>query len=193
MKNPSIASIIILVCFYGLFFLQACSKEHQDSAQVAQEMNVKNLGTTDDEKNAQFIVKAVEGDFASIKLAQLALSQSSDPEVKRLAEILERDHIKALNELRDFAYKKGIAIPAEESSDAKTKISDLEKGAPGEFNKAWVEEFIDDHEHTIKLFESAWDETNDVELKSWINHKIPGLRTRLDELTAYDRIMTSGL
>ena len=176
--------LLLGVCAIPLFFI-ACSSDKEDSAEQAQERNVENFGTRDDEKDADFIVAAVESSYAEIKFAQLALNKSKDENLKDIATQIEDDNSKILNELKDLSYKKGIAIPVEESENTKVDIQNFHKEPSDEFNRNWAKTMMDQQKKSLNYYESIQEKTGDSELKSWINETIPDIRYHLDSLTAY--------
>jgi len=171
--------------FLFLAFASCSPSEKEDSAEVAQTKNEQNFGTRDGEKEADFVVRAVEDHYAEIKLAQLAINKSSDTNLKEIARILEEDNSKVLNELKDLSYEKGIAIPVEESENIKNEIQDLQKKTQGDFNKDWLKKIRNQHEATMKNFESLREKTQDAELKSWITGTLHHLHS-LDSMLAYN-------
>jgi len=172
-------------CCFLASSVVACTGGKKDSAGLAQAKNEENFGTRDGEKDADFVVTSVEASYAEIKMAQLAMTKSPDMMLKDIAMQLEKDNSRVLNELKDLSYKKGIAIPVEESEHAKIDIRNLQKEDQQEFRKDWLKKIKDQHESTIRNFESTLKKTTDRELKSWIHETLPDLRSHLDSLTEY--------
>ena len=143
------------------------------------------FGKSLSEGDTDFIANVVAANYAEIKFARLALTKSSNPQVKHIATLLEKDHSKVLAELICFAHKRGIVIPAEESHDAKIKIISLKDRYLTEFDRRWCLELLDKHEMTIKQFEYMWEQTEDIELREWITSSLPGLMAHLEHLMEY--------
>ncbi|MEJ7644170.1 MAG: DUF4142 domain-containing protein [Chryseolinea sp.] len=170
-----------------VFAMASCEPKKQEtvadaeeSVEVAKEANDSTFEDRDDEKDADFIVNAVASNYAGIKMAQLANNKATDPKVKNIATMLEKDHTKVLNELKAYANKNGITVPmAETESDAK-EFADLEKESGAEFDNEWCDAIKDRHEKTINKFEKRIDKTEDPELKSWISATLPGLKSHLE-------------
>jgi putative membrane protein len=183
-----INTLKVLTGIAAMISLGACEPKKQEgvtdqeSVEVAKEANDSTFEDRDDEKDADFIVNAVASNYAEIKIAQLANNKATDPKVKDIATMLEKDHTKVLNELKAYANKNGITVPmAENESDAK-ELADLEKESGAEFDNEWCEHMKDRHEKTISKFEKRIDKTEDPELKSWISATLPGLKGHLDML-----------
>jgi len=152
----------------------------QESVEVAKEANDSTFEDRDDEKDADFIVNAVASNYAEIKIAQLANNKATDPKVKDIATMLEKDHTKVLNELKAYANKNGITVPMTETESDAKELADLEKESGAEFDEEWCESMKDRHEKTISKFEKRIDKTEDPELKTWISTTLPGLKHHLE-------------
>lgn len=168
--------------------LGACQPENkqQDSAEVAKDQNDAVIDNRDEEKDADFIVNSIASNYAEIKLAQLALTKSTDGEVKEMATQLEKDHTKVLKELQGYAAKNGISVPTQETNEAMEDRGDLAEKDAADFDEEWCEMVQRNHENTIENYESRIDKTEDMELKNWITNTLPGLRTHLQMLDKHE-------
>ncbi|MBA4056260.1 MAG: hypothetical protein C0490_16210 [Marivirga sp.] len=182
-----ITSLTTIAAVLLIAFISACQpKKQEDSADVAKEANDSTFADRDDEKDADFVVNTVAANYAEIKLAQLALNKSDDAKVKELATKLEADHTKILNELKEYANKRGIAVPMEETNEATKDITDLSEKDAKDFDEKWCEVLEDKHEKTINKFESRIDKTEDVELKNWISATLPDLKSHLEMIKQHE-------
>lgn len=167
-----------------VIFVTACGpKKQEDSVEIAKETNDAVLTDQDEEKDADFIVNTIAGNYAEIKLAKLAQSRSNDAGVKDLAEMLEKDHTQVVNDLKSYASKNNITVPIEESTDAKKDYNDLaEIQDVNKFDEKWCDALKDKHQASIDKFEKRLSRTDDAELKTWITATLPTLRMHLDML-----------
>lgn len=163
------------------------SGKNENSLNIAKNHNEKNFDKRVDEKEANFIVETIAGNYAEVKLARLALNKSTNPEVKELAKTLEADHAKIIQSLKGLANKKGIAIPLEESPKAKKEIITLSTSNEEKFNKQWCDLLADKHKKTIRKFENTWAKTDDLDLRNWINETLPGLKDHQEQLESCDK------
>jgi len=167
-----------------IFLSAACqSKKQEDSSEIAEEYNDEVIDDRTEEKDADFVVHTIAGNYAEIKLAQLALTKSKDERVKDVARMLETDHTKVMGELKAYANKNGISFPIEEDEDAKKDYNKLlEETDVNAFDEKWADMLKDKHEKTINKFESRLDKTEDPELKTWIVATLPALKNHLKML-----------
>ncbi len=172
--------------------LISCGPKSQDSTaeesvEVAKEANDSTFTDRTEEKDADFIVNAVASNYAEIKIAQLANNKSADKKVKEMANKLEADHTKILNELKAYADKNGIAVPLQEAETDTKDMNDLANESSEKFDKEWCKAMEDRHEKSINKFEARLDKTEDAELKSWISATLPGLKDHLGMLKNHDQ------
>lgn len=178
--------IKLLYCLVLAFALAACGTKKEDSAEIAEEQNDQKFEDRDLEKDADFVVNTVSSSLAEIKLAQLAKEKATDTKVKEVADVLEKDHTRVLNELTAYANKHGISVPLEETTEAQKDYEKLAENDGGEFDDKWCDALEDKHEKSINNFEERLDKTEDPELKDWITATLPGLRTHLEMLKERD-------
>src|SRR5690348_14024852 len=72
-------------------------------------------GTTDNSsklssKGAGFVKEASAGNQSEIALAQLAQTKAQNPEIKNLAEMIQKDHQQAQEKLQTIAQAHGITL-----------------------------------------------------------------------------------
>jgi putative membrane protein len=186
MKSISL-KILAAMMLVGLFISCEPKKQEEDSAEIAKESNDAALEDRDEEKDADFVVNTIAASYCEVKLAQLAKNRSKDAGVKEIANMLETDHNKVINQLKGYAAKNGISVPLEETEEQKKDINDLaSERDPNKFDEKWVEMLEDNHEKTIDKFEKRLNKTEDLELKNWITETLPSLKSHLDMLKKRD-------
>lgn len=187
MKSVTMLKTTTLALLLAVF-ASACepSKKQEDSSEMAKDANDETFTERDDEKDADFIVNTVAASYAEIKLAQLALSRSSDAEVKQMATVLVADHTKVITELKGYAAKNGIAIPLEETEAAMKDRNDLAEKNAEDFDKKWCKMLEGNHKKTVSRLEARIDKTEDAELKNWIAGALPALKSHLEMLKDHD-------
>jgi putative membrane protein len=184
MKSITVFSTFTALCL--LILVSACQpNKPKESVEIAKEANDAVIDDRDEEKDADFIVNVVAGNYAEANLAELALNRSTNDGVKKTATMLKASHTKIITELKGYAAKNGITVPLEETNDAKKEYTNLaEEKELDDFNEKWCDKLADNHEESINYFERRLDKTEDVELKNWIIATLPGLRSHLQMLRA---------
>lgn len=169
-----------------LILVAACEpNKPKESVAIAKDANDKVLDDRDDEKDEDFVVNVMAGNYAEVNLAELALNRSASEEVKKTATMMKAHHSKIITELKGYAAKNGITVPLEETDDAKKAYTKLaEEKENDDFNEKWCDKLADNHEESINYFERRLDKTEDAELKSWITSTLPALKSHLQMLRA---------
>lgn len=133
-------------------------------------------------KDENFIKKAATGGMFEIEAARLAAEKATDPQLKTFAEKLREHHQQASDELKQIASARGVTIPTQMPSKEKAMLDKLNKASGDKFDKEFISMVgLRDHKQDIRDFENARNETNDPELKAWIEKTLPTLRTHLAE------------
>jgi putative membrane protein len=132
-----------------------------------------------DSKDLEFAKDAAQGGLLEVKLGELAVSKATSKEVKDLAQHMITDHSKANEELKALAEKKDIALPTEMSKDGKDIYEKLSKKSVEDFDKAYTEQMVKDHEKDIDKFAKEAEKGKDEDLKNWATKTLPTLKHHL--------------
>lgn len=171
---------------FAVLMLASCENQDskkEDSKDIAQKENDDKFNTKTGEKDAQFVVDAVSGNYYEIRLSKYALQKSSNGEIKNIAQMMIDDHTAMLNSLKTLASAKSISIPNEDSTESAKEIKDLDDKKPADFDKAWTDEMIDKHKATVNKMENVQkDDSTDADIKSLVDGALPKVRSHLDML-----------
>lgn len=174
MKKLSIAIVA------AVFVLSVSCKNHENSSnETAKEENKEKFDTTDVKKDADFAVKAASGGMMEVELGNLAMTNGSSQQVKDFGQSMVSDHSKANDELKTLAASKNITLPTTPNADMQKKIDDLKKKQGRDFDKAYIDLMVDDHNEDVDDFQKEGDKGNDPDLKSWAAGKVPVLQHHL--------------
>jgi putative membrane protein len=125
-----------------------------------------------------FWTKAAQGGMAEVELAKLALQKSQNADVKKFAQTMVTDHTKANNELKTLAAKKSVVLPTDIGSH-KSTMDDLSKLSGADFDKAYVDAMVEDHEEDVDLFDDNTD-NSDADIKAFTTKTLPTLKSHLE-------------
>lgn len=135
--------------------------------------------TTLSKADQDFMSKAAQGGLAEVSLGSLAAQKGMSADVKSFGNRMVNDHGKANDELKQLAQNKGFTLPTDMDADSK-KLQDELNGKNGkDFDKAYVDNMVKDHEKDVKDFEKASKDANDPDLKSWAAKTLPTLQDHL--------------
>ena len=169
------------------FALQSCgggntNTSHDDSVDSAKDVNEATAPV--DNESSDFAVKAASGGMMEVKLGEIAQQNASLPRVKAFGQMMVQDHSKANEELKSLAGSKNVTLPDSVGEDHSKHIQDLSKKTGKDFDKAYIDMMVDDHNEDIDMFDKASKDLKDADLKAFAGKTLPTLRAHLDSAKA---------
>jgi len=181
--------MLAAVLFAGLVSCGNKKTETEDSKEVAEEQNDQKFDETKTEDDTEFAVEAADGGMFEVQLGQLAQANASSAEVKNFAKMMVDDHSKANDELKATAAQKNISLPGALSDKCQKKYDELAGKTGEEFDKAYIDLMVSDHEEDLDAFKKEAENGKDADLKAWAAGKVPTLQHHLDAAkTAQDAV-----
>ena len=180
MNKIIITAPIVLAILIGACQQKKDVWSNEQGVTDAKAANDSSFTDRSEENDADFVVNTIAGNWAEIKMAQLAKNKSGNADIQSAAGKLEEQHMKMITELRAYADKKGIAIPLEETNRDANELADLDQETSQEFDEAWCKQMRQRHEKSIRRFEARGKRTDEQELREWINATLPELKAHLD-------------
>jgi putative membrane protein len=177
----------------GLITITACKNTHKtDSKATVDTLNNMKDSVVDSSKSitkslvmqvshddARFAVAAATGGKTEVELGRLATQNAGASAVKEFGSMMVKDHSAAGEKLKALAKAKGITLPDSlDESGFKIKARLLAKSGQ-DFDKAYVDDMIGDHQQDIKEFESAIPKLKDPELRAFAISTLPTLKMHL--------------
>src|SRR5205823_7577638 len=102
-----------------------------------------------------FATKAAQGNIAEISGGAAAAQKGTSPDVKTFGNRMVTDHGKALDELKQLAQIKGIALPTDVNAEQKAMADKLAKLSGKDFDKQYATDMVEDHAKDAEEFEKA--------------------------------------
>jgi len=138
------------------------------------------FGQKDDKlADKDFVAQAASGGQFEVKSSQLALQKSTNTDLKTFASQMVNDHSKANQELMTLASRKGWAIPQAMDAEHTEMLNRLGKMQSTDFDKAYGDIQLKEHEKAVALFGQAAKDAQDNDLKAWAARTLPALREHL--------------
>jgi putative membrane protein len=131
-------------------------------------------------KDARFIKKVADANMTEIKLARVAADNGQKQEVKDFAARMTKDHGNAGDQLKPIAEKLKVSIPDQVSAEHQQTIDKLSKLKGDEFDKAYAEAMVKDHQKVVAMFEKIEGELQDPDLKKFAQDTLPTLKEHLE-------------
>ena len=144
---------------------------------------ISNLAGGTTSSASSFVNDAAQGGMAEVELGKLAASKGQNAEVKKFGQMMMVDHGKANAELKALAAKKQMTLPADIGSH-KSTMDDLSKKTGADFDKAYVDAMVDDHETDVSAFQKQADGAADADIKAFAAKTLPVLKKHLEAIKA---------
>ncbi|GAB3924966.1 DUF4142 domain-containing protein [Mucilaginibacter myungsuensis] len=132
------------------------------------------------EDAAKFLVKAYESGMYEVELAQLAVKQSANVEVKKLATHLVTAHKDINTKMQKIALDGNYKLPGGIDSDHAKAEGDLSKLTGAEFDKKFMEIIKSGHEKSVETYEDAAKGLGAGATKSFATATLPMIKSHLD-------------
>lgn len=132
-------------------------------------------------QDREFIDGAAQGGLFEVKAGQLAQQRAQADDVKQLGKRMVDDHTAVNGRLQQLAQQKGLSVPQQLDKKHQDKIDSLSKKTGLDFDKAYVDEMVDDHKKNVDHFDKAAKDAKDPDVKAFASSTLPALR---DHLTA---------
>jgi putative membrane protein len=125
--------------------------------------------------DTEFYQQAMDGNRKEIAAATMGQAQAQDASVKDYAQMLVTDHTAMGQKLAEAA---GMAVAATPAPDA-TATADLQGQSGADFDRAFIDKMVMDHQKTIAMFENASQNASTDAAKSLAQDALPKLREHL--------------
>ncbi|PYM18584.1 MAG: DUF305 domain-containing protein [Candidatus Rokuibacteriota bacterium] len=129
----------------------------------------------------KFVMEAAHGNMAEVELGKLAADKGASDAVKQFGKRMTDDHGKANAELKDFAEKKGLTLPADLDAKHKQLRDRLAKLNGADFDRAYANEMVKDHKKDVADFKREAKGAKDPDLKAWASKTLPTLEDHLKQ------------
>jgi putative membrane protein len=121
-----------------------------------------------------FVRDMAVANMAEIELGKLAPERSTDDEVKKFAQLMIDDHTKSLNSLTAIAAQHNVPVPAELDGKHARLRDKIAKWHGTEFDRAYMDAMVDEHEDVLDELEPRVDETKLAEYKAEMADRVAG-------------------
>jgi len=171
-------NICFLLLVAALFGLSACNRN--DSVQAAREdERSPALSATPAEQD--FMMKAAQAHLAEIDMARIAMQKTANSDVKDFANMIQKDHTHALEDLMDLMQKKGMSQQNVLSPDAKTDIEKMTAISGTEMDREFANTMVADHQKAIEMFRDHVSIARSLDVKKYAEDLLPELEMHLEK------------
>ena len=133
-----------------------------------------------DKTDRNFVEKAAGGGLAEVEMGRMAQDKAQNDQVKQFGQRMVDDHSRANQQLMQIAGSKNITLPTQPDSEHRKKAQELQKLSGARFDRAYMQDMVQDHRKDISLFEKQAKQGKDADLKQFAEQTLPVLREHYD-------------
>jgi putative membrane protein len=148
----------------------------------ANDQTSKEKSSSERFSDRHFLVKAAEGGMAEVELGKIAQEKASSPNVKQFGAHMVADHSKANEELKGIAQQKGVSIPAKLDARHQATVDRLNKLSGPDFDRAYVNDMVADHQKDVAEFEKASSSAQDPDVKAFAGKTLTVIKSHLADV-----------
>jgi putative membrane protein len=131
-------------------------------------------------QDQKFAIKAAKGGTMEVELGRLATIKAHDAAVKSFGRRMITDHTESGNKLKELAKRKGMRLSAVMDAAQHAEMKRLSKLRGVQFDRAYMEMMVADHEKDVSEFEKQANSGNDRDFKAFAAEVLPTLKLHLE-------------
>jgi putative membrane protein len=176
MRMTSLMAGVALVALMA----QPVLAQSQDQTKPQQQTSTAGAKQQLAPKDMDFVNEAADAGMAEVKLGKLAQDQAKSDPVQQFGKRMVDDHSKANDKLKSIAEQKGIDLPQDQPADAQKAYDDLKQKSGQEFDQAFMDTMVQDHQKAVDLFQQEAKSGKDADLQHFAEATLPTLQEHLD-------------
>lgn len=167
---------------FSIMIITSCGNgpQKKDPKESAEDHNDAKFASNSAENDAQYLVDAYSIGLYEIEASQHAKQKTTNNAVKSLASEMIEAHAKMNVSLQSFAGKKQVSLQQGLTEDQLKEIKECSDKKGTEYDKAYLDKIISDHEKAIKMSEEAAEKAHDPEIRNLFSTSLPTLRHHVE-------------
>ena len=180
-------SILKGLAALALLLTTACSSD--DSVKQAVDQSLQQFeaaGVQGMENDALFAAEAASASMMEVQLSQAAAEMAVSPEVKQLAQDVERANQQMLNELQEVAMQSNFVLPSTLGSRHHELYEEITASSGIAFDLAYINRLAKQHNELVERYEDIAENGQVMELKQYASKQLPLLRQHQQTVEALE-------
>lgn len=128
-----------------------------------------------------FMMKTTEADLTAIDMARLALQKSDNKDVRDYANMIQSDHMSALEDLTDLMKDKNVSQPTTTRADVKKDLNMMNGLSGPEFDREFINRMVADQQKAIEMCQDQAQIAQDSDVKKYAEDLLPELQMHLEK------------
>ena len=148
------------------FAVRAEQRGFDSRQQAAGAPATRESATQSDPENC--IKEAAQMNMAIIQASQLAEQKSQNPELKRFAEMIQKDHKQAQIRLEVIAKTHDVSLPTTVDEKCEAQLTKLRQLSTREFDQEFAKDAVEGHAKAVAHLEKASTQVQDTDLNRYV-------------------------
>jgi putative membrane protein len=127
-----------------------------------------------------FLQFAGTAGLMEIKAGKMAKEHATSPKVREFAERMIKDHADADKELKRVATALDVSLPKVLPRDHQEVAEKMAKMRGRDFDQAYMEQMVKDHEKVVERFTAATKEAKNERVRAFAEKTLPTLKEHLE-------------
>ncbi len=139
------------------------------------------------EVDRRFITKAAQGNLAEVMTSRLALKRTNNEGVRRVAEMLIKEHGQANAALKQVAARNDATMPSRPNAMQQAMYKKLSRLSGAAFDKAFIAGQVKSHLDTINLFQMENNSGRDGDVILYAREYLPAIQNHTSVIVSTAR------
>ncbi len=168
--------------------MASCNDNYNSTTGTATETTITNSSAmgnnnmNNDVFSSAFITQAAEGGAMEVELGKIAQVNAKSKDVKDFGTMMVKDHNAGNAELKIVAAQKNITL-SDDLGEHQHHVDEIKLKKGADFDKAYVNMMVEDHEKDITAFETA-SKSKDSAVSAFASKTLPVLIKHLEAIKA---------
>jgi putative membrane protein len=129
-----------------------------------------------------FLMRAVQGSLAQIRLGKPALERAGDPNVKSFAQRMIDDHSKMVQQLREIAKQRTMTLSDILAATDQNELLQLSRLSATSFDTRYIKWALQHHKSFVKQFRKEAKSGKDETIRAFASRTLPLMQEHLEML-----------
>lgn len=130
---------------------------------------------------SDFVSNAASMGMAEVALGRMAMEKAQSEQIKEFARHVAEDHARNNQKLQQAAQQAGVRLPAQPQPDEQATIQRLQSLSGQEFDRAFADQMVKDHQQAIALNQSQARGGEVPAIRDYAQQTLPALQQHLQQ------------
>ena len=126
-------------------------------------------------------MEAAQADLAEIDMAQIALQNSGNGDVKDFANMIKSDHTSSLEDVMELMKDRNLQQPKSIPAELQRDITRMKSLTGGEFDREFINMAVSEHQKAVEMFRDQQSTAQNQDVKKYVEDTLPRLEMHLEK------------